>query len=258
MVHCTSCGSENNDGTKFCTKCGAPLASAGSSSSGSGGLDNAPSSSTGQGDSGPLGAETIYSPPSSSAKSSSGGGSAPYDPYVTPNPPYGSDPYGAPSSSATSGSAYGDSPYGDQAYGSGGSPYPMQQAGYGGGGGGGLFAVGEKRDPILVLVLTLVTCGIYGIYWWYVSMTEIKNSLGREDINPAIELLLGFVTCGIYFIYLHYKYPQLLLEMQDRVRLPRNDISLISLLLAVFGLGLVSVFIMQTEMNKIWDAAGAR
>jgi hypothetical protein len=249
MVYCTSCSSENNDGTKFCTKCGAPLASAASGGS-SGGLDNAPSSSTGQGDSGPLGAETIYSPPSSSATSSgSSSGGASYDPYAAPNNPYGSDPYGAPSS-ATSGSAYGD-----QAYGSGGSPYPMQQAGYGG---GGLFSIGEKRDPILVLVLTLVTCGIYGIYWWNVSITEIKNSLGREDINPAMELLLGFVTCGIYFIYLYYKYPQLLLEMQDRVRLPRNDISLISILLTVFGLGLVSIFMIQTEMNKIWDAAGAR
>nr|MBA3805270.1 hypothetical protein [Acidobacteriota bacterium] len=61
---------------------------------------------------------------------------------------------------------------------------------------------------------------------------------------------------GLYFIYLAYRYPQLILEMQDRVRLPRNDISLVSIILAVCGLSMVSIFMIQTELNKIWEASG--
>ncbi|OLE52597.1 MAG: hypothetical protein AUG51_17395 [Acidobacteria bacterium 13_1_20CM_3_53_8] len=110
----------------------------------------------------------------------------------------------------------------------------------------------------MVIVFSIITCGIYAIWWWYTIMTEIKNSLGREDINPGLDLVLALVTCGLYLIYLHYKYPQLMLEMQDRAGLPRNDISVISLVLAVVGLGVVSLFMMQTELNKIWDAAGRR
>jgi hypothetical protein len=34
--------------------------------------------------------------------------------------------------------------------------------------------------------------------------------------------------------------------------------SLLALLLAVFGLGIVSIAIMQSELNNIWDSAAAR
>jgi hypothetical protein len=132
---------------------------------------------------------------------------------------------------------------------------PSQGMQYAGGGGAGLYAIGEKRDPIMVIVFTLITCGFYGIWWWYTMITEVKSALNREDINPGTELLLMFVTCGIYLIYLHYKYPQLFLEMQDRAGVPRNDISTICLILPFVGLGVVSLFLMQQELNKIWDAA---
>lgn len=121
---------------------------------------------------------------------------------------------------------------------------------------GGLTAVGEKRDPIMVIVFGFLTCGIYIYYWIYQTSTDIKNALGgREDINPTMDIVLTIVTCGLYAIYLLYRYPQLLLELQDRTRLPRNDISTISIILGVVGLGIVSLFMIQTELNKVWDAA---
>lgn len=134
-------------------------------------------------------------------------------------------------------------------------PQSMQQS-YGGG--AGLLAIGEKREPMMVVLFTILTCGFYGWFWLYTTATEIKNALGREDINPGMEVVLSIVTCGLYMVYLFYKYPQLMLEMQDRAGRPRNDISMTSLLLGVFGLGIVSIAIMQSELNNIWDAAAAR
>jgi hypothetical protein len=134
-------------------------------------------------------------------------------------------------------------------------PQSMQQS-YGGG--AGLFSIGEKREPMMVVLFAILTCGIYGWFWLYTTITEIKNALGREDINPGMELVLSIVTCGIYMVYLFYKYPQLMMEMQDRAGRPRNDISMTTLLLAVFGLGIVSIAIMQSELNNIWDAAASR
>lgn len=125
-------------------------------------------------------------------------------------------------------------------------------------GGAGLAALGEKRDPAMVIVFTLITCGFYGLWWWYTVATEIKNALNRQEMNPALDIVLSIVTCGIYFIYLSYKYPQLMMEMQDRVGMGRNDISMLTLLLSVFGLQIVSAFMIQTELNKIWDAALTR
>lgn len=125
--------------------------------------------------------------------------------------------------------------------------------------GGGLSAVGEKRDPAMVIVFGILTCGIYLYYWIYQTSLEIKNALGgREDINPTMDIVLTIVTCGLYFFYLAYRYPQLLLELQDRTAQPRNDISTISIILAVVGLGIVSLFMIQTELNKVWDAGARR
>lgn len=125
-------------------------------------------------------------------------------------------------------------------------------------GGGGLYAVGQKRDPIMAIVFTFLTCGIYGIWWIYTYATEIKNALGREDLNPTMDLVLGIVTCGIYAIYaFYYKYPSLLVEMQRRVGLPVNDITMLTLILA-FVFSPASLFLIQTELNKIWDAAATQ
>jgi Domain of unknown function (DUF4234)/zinc-ribbon domain len=168
------------------------------------------------------------------------GGQAGTSPFTTDagtQPPQ--QPSGGPGSWATP--TYGDPSYGMQ-----------QQAG---GGRPGLYAIGQNRDPIMVLLLSFVTCGIYAFYEIYKVSSELRDALGREDVNPSLDLVLGIVTCGLYFIYLAYRYPQLILEMQDRVRQPRNDISLVSIILAVCGLSVVSIFMIQTELNKVWDAA---
>ena len=218
MIACPSCGGENVEGTRFCVKCGTTLPVA-----------PAPESWRSSGDLGqqqqsnPAGGYGQSGPAGGYAQGGQSGGYAPPDPYAVPAPGW----------------------------------QPQQQSMMAGRG-GGLLSIGEKREPVMVVLFCFLTCGIYGLIWWYTVMTEIKNALGREDINPGMELLLCFVTCGIYSFYLFYKYPQLMLEMQDRVGKPRNDISMMTLLLAVFGLGIISIPIMQTELNTIWDAAARR
>lgn len=167
-----------------------------------------------------------------------------------PAPPPPPPPFGSPQPDPTAGSAYAPSdPFA--------APAPVWQPGASAGH-MGLMSIGERREPVQVVIFTFLTCGIYSLIWWYNVITEVKNALNRDDINPGTEILLAIVTCGIYGIYLYYKYPQLMLEMQDRAGRPRNDISMTSLLLAIFGLGIVSMAIMQSELNNIWDSAGRR
>ena len=54
--------------------------------------------------------------------------------------------------------------------------------------------------------LTIITCGIYGLYWVYVT-TKSVNQLAQgdnRDFNPALALVLYIVTCGIYPIIWYY------------------------------------------------------
>jgi hypothetical protein len=136
-----------------------------------------------------------------------------------------------------------------------GAPYPgaMQPAAY-----AYTPPAGERRDIAITILLAIVTCGIYGLVWQYRMVKEIAADLGRTDINPGMEILLVILTCGIYGMYLCYKYPKLINEMQARRGLPVNDISVMTLLLAVFGLPIVSHALMQAELNKIWEMYGPR
>ncbi|MEI0510693.1 DUF4234 domain-containing protein [Brachyspira intermedia] len=65
---------------------------------------------------------------------------------------------------------------------------------------------GTIRPIPIMLLLNIVTCGIYYIYWIYQTSVEIKMCSEREDLNPTIEILLGIITCGLYFKYWYYKY----------------------------------------------------
>jgi len=173
-----------------------------------------------------------------------------YPPPPQP-PPYRFQSYGGP---------YGDQGYGATGYGN--QPYGgMQPGGYPGGLQGplgGLFYVGEKREPGLVLLFTLLTCGIYALWWYHTFATEIKNSLNRQDLSPGRDLLLSFVTCGIWgIIAFYYNYPKLFVDMQQRVGLPPNDISTTTVLLGIL-FAPVSIYMIQSELNRIWDAAGGR
>jgi hypothetical protein len=117
-----------------------------------------------------------------------------------------------------------------------------------------LMIAGERRDPVLVLVLGFLTCYVYLFYWWYVTGQEIKRATRRAEINPPLELVLNILTCSLFSIYLSYKYPKLILEMQERVGVARNDTSLASLLLSLFSLGPIACYVIQTDLNRIWEA----
>jgi hypothetical protein len=116
-----------------------------------------------------------------------------------------------------------------------------------------LPGAGERRNPLSVLILGFLTCYIYLFYWWYAAGTDINRALGRDETNPPLDLVLNLLTCSLYSIYLSYKYPKLVLEMQQRARVPPDDKSLVSVLLSLFSLGPIACYLIQTDLNRIWD-----
>ena len=67
--------------------------------------------------------------------------------------------------------------------------------------------VKEDRNFWVFLLLSLVTCGIYGVVFMY-RMTEDVNKVcaddGQETPNYVVMLLLSLVTCGIYGFIWYY------------------------------------------------------
>lgn len=112
----------------------------------------------------------------------------------------------------------------------------------------------KKRSPVSVLLLSLVTCGIYSFYLIYKISDEVREFRGDSSINPTMELLLSIITCGVYGIYWYYKYGKLAFDMQNRVGVNSpSDLSIVLMLLPIFGLAVVSLLLLQAELNRVWD-----
>ena len=115
----------------------------------------------------------------------------------------------------------------------------------------------EKRDIAKCIILSIVTCGIYGLYWLYKMGEEIASlRSGMPDGGKLI--LLSFVTCGIYMFWWMYVTGDVINESKQRLTgaAPDPNKGLIYLLLCVCGLGIVSYALIQQELNVLADASG--
>jgi hypothetical protein len=113
---------------------------------------------------------------------------------------------------------------------------------------------GEVRNPTTVWLLALVTCGLYGLYWYYTMGNELKNYLGKEDLNPVMDIVIGLV-CGLYMLYMPIKYGKIIQEAQMRAGVPNPEDQGVKFLLFMF-LCSYGYAKMQEELNRIWEAGG--
>ncbi len=113
----------------------------------------------------------------------------------------------------------------------------------------------KKRSIASLIILTIVTCGIYSLYWFVVTTDDIEDALGSKSDgscpNGGICLLLSILTCGIYSLYWYYKEAQRLQILSDERGIRSNTEGWIYILLCLFGLELVSMAIMQDQLNRI-------
>lgn len=106
-----------------------------------------------------------------------------------------------------------------------------------------------------VVILWIVTCGIYGLVWIYETSASLKDYTGDDTISPVTDLLLCIFTCGIYQLYWFYKLGQRIQACGSIAGTTLNDNSLVFLLLSLFGMGIAAAAIAQSELNRVWESA---
>jgi len=117
-----------------------------------------------------------------------------------------------------------------------------------------------KRPVAMSIVLSIVTCSIYGWYWLYQMLSGFYR-LNNQPNTAGMDILLSLVTCGIYFIYLMYKLGKLESAAHQNYNMPHRDDSLMYLLLALFtgGIGIYIVYgIVQSNLNLLADRGTLR
>lgn len=84
----------------------------------------------------------------------------------------------------------------------------------------------KPRDLILPLILTFITCGIYGLCWMY-QLTEEVHALSQKPRTPdgGTVVLYTILTCTFYFYYWLYKIGGELVELRQSNGLPPDSVS---------------------------------
>ena len=139
----------------------------------------------------------------------------------------------------------------------GGALAPMGAGGLAPSGGGPIGTKGQVRNPITICLFSIV-CSFYMMYWFYFQvLPELKTYLGKSDqeVNPTKDLILGMVTCGIWFILTVMKTGKLIQEAQMRAGRPNPEDKSTMFLIVAFVFPIALPYLMQTELNKVWDPA---
>ena len=111
----------------------------------------------------------------------------------------------------------------------------------------------EKRNIGVCVLLSIVTCGIYGIIWAVKMLREAVQIKDQSDDGLA-EILLGIFLCPVGFYMAEKKFSE---GCQAR-GIAHEDRTVMYLILGFVGLGIVDYIMMQSDLNKISDMfAGA-
>jgi hypothetical protein len=113
--------------------------------------------------------------------------------------------------------------------------------------------VGKPRSPLAVLLLSIITVGIYGLYWHYKTFQEMKDYSG-EGIGGVLGLILG-LFCGIVVIFLLPAEVGNLYTKEGQPA-PVSAMTGFWVLLPLLG-GLIWLWKVQGRLNDFWTSHGA-
>ena len=109
----------------------------------------------------------------------------------------------------------------------------------------------QKRDLVKAIIFSILTCGIYQIYWFIVLTDDVNRISGQEnDMSGLVSFLLDLVTCGIYGCVWAY----FMGGKVDKITGAKDTYTpIIYLILEIFGFNIINLALIQDTVNKAVD-----
>ena len=105
-----------------------------------------------------------------------------------------------------------------------------------------------KRNIVTCIILSLVTCGIYGIYWAIMLAKEAVSVKDPTD-SGILEIVLMLFLPFLGFFLVEKK----LAEGCAAKNIVHQDQSVLYLILGLVGLGIVNYCMLQNDLNNLTD-----
>ena len=109
----------------------------------------------------------------------------------------------------------------------------------------------KERNIVVCVLLSIITCGIYGIYWYITLTDDVSKANEDPNFTGVKSFLLTLVTCGIYGIYWNYKVGKEMYEANQKKGIITSDNSVMYLILSLVGFSIVTFCIVQNELNAL-------
>lgn len=104
----------------------------------------------------------------------------------------------------------------------------------------------KQRNLVTCILLTLVTCGIYGIYWVVMLAKEAVSVKDPAD-NALLEIVLMLFLPFLGIFLTEKKFA----EGCAAQGIAHSDNSVLYLILGLVGLGIVGICMLQNDLNKL-------
>ena len=102
----------------------------------------------------------------------------------------------------------------------------------------------KKRSIGVMILLIIITLGIYSIFWQCSFQGQLKEHTGK-GFGCVGHFFMCLITFGIYPIYWSFAAGKRLSELGSQ------DYSIIYLILTLVGFGWVNMFVMQHQANEL-------
>ena len=109
----------------------------------------------------------------------------------------------------------------------------------------------KNRSIALSIILSIITCGIYGLFWYAFMVDDANKVSGEYDsTSGGLTILYSLLTCGLYKIYWSYKVGKQLYNAGLNYGKDISDNSILYLILSLFGLSIISDALIQNDLNS--------
>lgn len=125
----------------------------------------------------------------------------------------------------------------------------------------------QRREPAFVLVLSILTLGLYLPFWYHGIYEDLEALDGKTPTGRGywLDFFFVIVTLAIYGIWVDYQISLQISEFEERNGLgPVQDTSMIAVILdvaayfTVFFTNFVTSAIQQDQLNRVVEKLASR
>ena len=109
----------------------------------------------------------------------------------------------------------------------------------------------KNRSVATVIILSIVTCGIYELVWLWNTIHELDAEGQASNMSPTVQFILMFLYVG--YIFFGINADANLNSIKAKRGIPTTDNKVLYIVLGIF-VPIVLVGLVQNEINKLTPA----